>query len=400
MAKKNKQRNRPQDDQQDPNAVGTQDDTVEDTEEGEEEEVQPQQAAPQTEVKKEEHQPTPEERARATYDLPSDWTDAAINKWIDNADHVTIRTERGNFVYDPTRTERDVTRWSMGEVSDWIEGKLSVDLPDASADLLVQRYADRNGSERTKGWGRVEWVNFVDTGVEPIRDESGYLVDSSLRDRSDVSTLDKEELEALLRGSIVITPSKHNDVVAVAKKVLHLPSSVTTFEEAQKAFANHQVESNDQPTLPGLTKVDQENIEHALNEYYEAVKPGKEVTDQAGLQAQIRLDALFAYCRTIEGQGFVSAMNTVADFVGKHRDGLFSDTYAFRFIHLLNGTAVNVRAHVATITGLTIISGSNPGKIKQHDLRYLFSGLSEENAGRMTDYFKVRGAELASQRRS
>ena len=323
-------------------------------------------------------------KARAAYWLPSTWTDAQVKDWYNTADHNELRTDRGNWIYDPTRNSRPVVQWEFGEIEDWVEGRLALTTNDENVQAsIIARYVDR--LQLSKEWTDSQVLAYVRTGEKPATTQDGILLVSKERATRKAENWTEAELVAWVNGQIASTDKATDACLAhEVKRRFDLPEAASTVEEikaAQKQGLRRAVYTS---TPNGLTPEIASAIQDELNYYYEAVCPGKWVNETSGLQAQNRLDSLFSYVGRLEGIQFVAGMDMIRDFVQQYRYTLFSDDYAFRFVHLLPR---NTRKHNALVTAFQIITSTTPNFIRQQDLLFSFD---DPKAEMYRDYFLSR----------
>lgn len=353
MAKKNRNRNRnngqPDVDQNDQDTgvdeEGTEDETGEEgTEVTQESEAntQPVEVQPVAESEQPQAAPAPAEepaatedprahiqRGRDAYGLPGEWTDSQVEEWLNHGRHDNAKTSRGNFVFDPTRTERDATTWRQGEILDYHEGALDAsNVLSGTEKVVIDRLLSRQNVKGSEDWTFEEKSRFLKEGVAP-------------------------------------TPKAPEVPVA----------PVTTITPPQ-----------------GLPVSNFETIKAELENYYEAVKPGKAESENSGQTAQLQLDATFQYALNLGGEQFAAAFDVIRDFFAAHKD-LFDATHAFRYTHTLEGTGVSKNAHDRILTYFLTLIGPNPRAVLQFDTQFAFNDLDEEKRQLLVAYFESRGEE-------
>lgn len=145
--------------------------------------------------------------------------------------------------------------------------------------------------------------------------------------------------------------------------------------------------SPNEKKVNSLSALNTAYIDDILTQYTETVKIGRPITDHTGGIAQRRLDTLFQYAFKMEGYAMVEALNRIKDFINEHREGLFSPSYAYRFVHELPGGPKVQKLHVNIIELLSLKGAKQNAKLKQMDVRSMLAGIKEAKKEQLIEYF-------------
>lgn len=306
----------------------------------------------------------------ASQGIPATWTIETVQTWINLGGPKAGRTTNGTFVIDPTRMmpvganswtfdgvggERPIASWSLGEVEDAFALKLH-GVSEDHFDLLVKQL--RHLTDVPTAWSTREVIDNVTQQIIPRKASNGAWINDVTRANRPATDWTSQELEAWALGELKTPPLQSDVKLAMElnkrfdlKCLTQAPADVIRlFKQSRDPRIKPSSTPAPQPTvavtqtaealavdtaqeLPqGLTAMNLGFIEGSLQRYYDVVAPGKSLTVGTGEKAQRQLDTLFRYILQLEdAKGFKSAMDIVREFVRKHRDGLFSATYVFRF---------------------------------------------------------------------
>lgn len=326
-------------------------------------------------------------KARTDNSLPAEWTDDQVLDWLSIANLKETRTDRGNWIYDPTRATRDPSTWVYGEIADWVEGRLygSTTESDLTA-AVVSRYRERELLNKT--WTPEEVLTYVRYGQAPTLTANGNPIYSEVREGKKAVEWTNSELEDWANGSITQTPTASDQQIALELKTRYnLPAECTSVFEIRTAYREGRRNDTIEKTKDGLTEMNERSIKSTLDEYKAKVAPGIPVTEAVGVRAQESLDRLFGYVLNLQGDAFIGGMDMLRDFIKENRSGLFDETYAFRFTPLMHMSQGAIRGHSAIITGFCIITGPNPQFIKAQDWLFNLSDLSDMHRNKLIEYF-------------
>lgn len=343
---------------------------------------------------------TPEEvlaaSIRATNYLPTEWSVAQVLAW-DEAAKLTpeapLKTEADNWVNDPTRGERKYVDWSTSELLDQIRGLLNpAELTDGATKALITTLRGRDvGIELA--WSVAEAVAFIAQGVTPPRTAAGLWVKDEVRDTKKAEQWTEAELDAWAKGEIghgVKATDKYLSSETRKRFLLDANNNTPVAEvkaKYLKKFEASEILGVDE--TEGLTSVNEQYIKSALAEYAKKVGPNTPVTDASGGKAQAKLDTVFQYVMGLEGQAFVAGMTVLRDFFTENRNGVFEQTYMFRFTdHNMGLPVAKVKRHKDFLELLQVATHENPQLINQLDIRVFLVEQTDRNAERLLDYFK------------
>uniref|UniRef100_A0AB39CD17 Virion structural protein n=1 Tax=Pseudomonas phage RVTF4 TaxID=3236931 RepID=A0AB39CD17_9VIRU len=366
-----------------------------------------------------ERDPHAEEKARYYADLrvkhliPDNWSDAAIDKWVELEGYNHGMTDRGNFVVDPTRFgEKGLDTYTTTELLDAIQGKLYDDYSDVEANIATI-YRQREPVDAA--WSSRDLIDFLQQGLEPIKVSTGAWKNDVTRARRMAQDWTTQELQAWVKGEITtggettdqkvaievnkrfdlgvvqVTPADirrvyeklHNNAV----KIVGVPKTADTPTNLQPEPAPVAEPATVIPQ--GLTAMNAAYLKTQTERYATACKPGRPITAEAGAKEQRELDNLFRYILKIEDPaGFGNAMGFIRDFFKKNRDGLFDPQYAFRFTGTLRTEGAIQETHVNLLNILQVYTDDNKAARKQIDLPYLLSKFPAERQAWLLEFFQ------------
>lgn len=346
-------------------------------------------------VEQKENQMSEVEAARQAYGIPDTWTDAQVQEWITYADKVTIRTQSGSWVYDPTRPSRPVDTWASSEIEDFVKGFLvGSDTQSNLQDAVVKRYVEKQNLNTT--WTTQQIVTYVRTGVAPELTTRGNPLDSKERDIKPSSKWTDSELEDWVDDAIKSSTVASDDVLALEVKYrFNLPDEANTVYEVKAAKLRGLKKTTVKAVPEGITSQQIQNINDDLGLYYERTKPSKIVSDTEAQAAQVGLDRVFSYALTFKGAAFVAAMDVIYDFIKNHLTDVFSDDYAFRFSRFVSGSQKLRQRHINLISAFQIVAGNNPQFIMRQDMLTQFVAY-EDDASRLAEYFTGKARQNIS----
>lgn len=335
---------------------------------------------------------------RELYNLPTEWSDENVIALME-AGIEPKRTDRGNWVVDPTRGPIDTL--SDSELKDAIDNQLGEIKKEQLPELLKEVRNRLKDTPEIDRWTDTAVKAYWMFNTVPATTKEGLLIEDQLRDRKDAGSYSNKELEAWSNGEIE-PGSKTTDAelaVELARRFKLQPKSMGPGDviAAYKASKEPKVEIQpaakttavETPKQEGLSDMNLSFIEATLNQYLERCAPMKPITMEQGIQAQKSLDVLFRYVINLKDpQGFRSGMDHLRVFISKHRDGLFSDTYAYRFTGGLSD-AGNIReSHIQLIELFRVYTNPIKETRKQIHLPSMIKHFAQDRQGIITEYFK------------
>lgn len=390
------------------------------------------------------------DKLRSDYDIPAEWSDENVIDWFNNDGIAKGKTELGNFVFDPTRRHRPYDEWSDNELIDAANHRLDGvvnDIADIADDILTKRnmvdepteeviesvvdedtlkQSIRNSEDSFEheelvkqlrihssdiplAWSTQEVVDFIKQGITPPKTLRGSWVNSVIRDNSppsDWSTAELEDwAEGLIKNSNLIKDFK---VAIELRDRLFLPTTsqdIDIIVEQWRVFSgkdvikptgdvkilNNESSSNEPVLRKGMTKMNQVFIESRLEQFATGAKPGDYITIERGGEAQKRLDDVFNYVMTIEDiEGFKSGMDMIFDFVKKHRNTLFSESNALRFVATLPTQNNRQEAHINLLTLFCLFTSDVSDALYQVDINYLARLIPEGKRQLVMHFFRQK----------
>lgn len=344
--------------------------------------------------------PTPEQlhvaALRETHSLPAAWTDAQVLAWDEvsaaNPDQA-LQTEAGNWVNDPTRVDRKYVDWATSELLDQVCGRLNpAELSDGATKALVSVLRKRDGVVVNDAWSAAEVVGFLRYDQPPAQTEAGVWINDEVRDTKKAEQWTNDELDAWGRGQIKHGIKASDKFLAIELRKRFLLDATNAMTPAEvKAIYLKKFEASEilgVEETEGLTEVNAAYITSSLEEYKKKVGPNTPVSDTEGAKAQVKLDTVFQYVMGLEGPAFVAGMTALRDFFAENREGLFEQTYLFRFPHLMALPAGKIKRHKDFLELLQVATHENPQLMSQIDIRAYLTAQTEQNAERLIDYFK------------
>ena len=137
---------------------------------------------------------------------------------------------------------------------------------------------------------------------------------------------------------------------------------------------------------PAAVPMDQ-HLARALEDYTEAMRPGKPITAENGAREQLKLWRAIQGVLTKNGSEFVKGWSDLLAYVAKHkrqdngRDGVFGERYIYRFfdnVRLSSGERRNFERMLNLIL-TTADPRSRQLTLKQVDLKSTLAGMADEN---------------------
>lgn len=333
------------------------------------------------------------EAAREIYPFLNEWSEQQVEEWIAyNADKRSpyVNPQSEVLVYDPTRKDRPVGEWSTEELRALIKGQLHrVERRDEHIEEFRRR------ESVVDAWSNHEVVEYYQKGIEPRKAGTGVWVRDRTRDQRAPNSWSNAELEAWAMGEI--KPHSQADSVQLAqvlKERLSLPNAGNDVDSILASYKKSRqretaVATAQMSTANGaLTPMNEAYISDTLKRYINEVKPGRAVSETAGGRAQRILDGVFAYTLKLEGAKLKAGLDLIRRHIKENRDGAFSSSYAFRFVHLLKGDAVSRRRHTNFIRLFQICTDDNKGRRQQTDIPSMLADHPESIRPMLIDYFQ------------
>ena len=331
---------------------------------------------------------------RESYDLPKEWTDEQVATIVESGIEPK-KTDRGNWVTDPTRTTVD--HLTDSELKDAIDNRITEFGKDQRADVL-EEIKKRVNQPR---WFDQDVLDYFMFGKEQEATASGVLVKDKIRDTYDAGSYSDAELDAWTKGEIEAGSGTTDAELAVEinrrfklnSKSLGVSDVIEAYQDFKEPKAPIvqpiKQKTEETPKVEGLTKMNLSFIEGTLNQYFERCAPSKPITMEQGTQCQKALDVLFRYVINLaDPKGFASAMDHIRLFIAKHRDGLFSDTYAYRFTGGLSDANNQRESHIQLIELFRVYTNPLKEARKQIHLPVMIANFPPERQAIITEYFK------------
>lgn len=346
------------------------------------------------------------DESREVNGIPDTWTDDQLRKWLDQPvdESRGITTENGHFRNDPTRAQRKPNDWDTSELEDFLHGELD-GISSKRHHELINEYRRRESLE--PAWSDREVLDVFRKGITPEQTSSGVWVNDRTRPGRSVQQWTDAELDAWTQGEIkAVGKATDNKLAAELRRRFSLETEDVTVDGTIKAYTQRNAVEDTQPTpkeekpvekpveasaptTGALTEMNLSFIDGVLDRYVEAVKPSSQVGEAEGGKAQRDLDNLFNYVLRLEGPALPEGLDMIKKRIVKEREGVFSPSNAYRFIHLLKGDRKAQQRHVNLIELFLIVTDRNAvAKRKQIDIRHMLSGFSPNVSDKLTDYFQ------------
>lgn len=336
------------------------------------------------------------------YDLPESWTQEQAEQWVArvNVDEPT-RKDDGVFYFDPTRAGKAVQDWCTEELLAYLKGEL-VDVGQGKRAQLIREYARREPLEAA--WSDEEVLAYHREGVVPPKTSSGVWERDVTRRTRKAADWTDAELDAWAKGEIqavgVVTdahlakelhqrfrlPGYDDSVATVIKRYTH--QVATPVAEPIPAPTVHAKTAPPPPVAVGaLTAANVGFIDGTLAQYAKVMAPGRPISEDTGGAQQRALENLFVYVLRLEGQALLEALERIKHFIHQHREGVFSPSYAYRFVHLLKGERRNQHRHVNLIELFLVVTHPLTAKRQQVDVRLMLAGVPTDKQEALVEYF-------------
>lgn len=316
------------------------------------------------------------------------------------------KTESGVVINDPQRAQKKLADWETAELTAYLKGELE-NVPKNLQSGIVKEY--RRRVELPEAWSEQEVLNYFRQDILPEKTESGLWVNDVTRANRAPADWSNEELEAWVHNEI--KPVGKANAGKLAHEVVNrfeLSASPNDINKVRAEF-DHKFaqeteddESTEQatpepakPTAPkvaepvgALTAMNVSFIDTTLENYVRAVSPNAQVGEEEGGKAQRSLESLFQYVLRLEGKALKDGLNRVNAFINKHRDGVFSPSNAYRFVHHLKGNPKHQVQHVNMIELFLMTGDANQARRQQVDMRHMLKDLPNAKIEILVDYFK------------
>lgn len=368
-----------------------------------------------TDIRTQSDEPEPEETVAFDYaafslkhDIPEYWTQDHIDQWIVVNGYNSGKTERGNFVVDPTRWLRGIGDWPLTELLDGFESKLS-DVDEGRFGEMAIAY--RRLVVVDAAWSSQDLIDYLVQKLEPAKTSNGAWRNDVTRVKRSAVDWSTQELIAWALGEIraaglatELTVSQElnkrldlgvisnnpKDVITVYKR---LQSKDVIIVGEQPTAPTPTVPDTDEPVvepiLPGLTNMNAAYLKTQTERYLKACAPGTPITLEKGTIEQRQLDNLFRYILKLEDPvAFGSALTYFRDFYAKHRLGLFEPTYASRFTGTLRTDGYLQETHVNLLEIFYVYTDPNKAARKQIDLPFLLRNFPVEKQSLLLEFFQ------------
>lgn len=350
---------------------------------------------------------------RSRYTIPLTWSDAGIDDWVAKEGYNLGLTERGNFVYDPTRfSERALETYTTDELLDAIQGKLSDNYADSETNIAAL-YRQREPVD--PAWSARDLIDWLVQELEPQKTSTGAWKNDVTRARRLAQDWTTQELTAWAKGELQAVGETTDIKLAIElNKRLDLGVITPTIEDVKRVYEkslNNAVKIVGQPTtadtptnlqpepapvaeptiaIPqGLTAMNAAYLKTQTDRYAKACAPGRPITPEVGAKEQKELDNLFRYVLKIDDPaGFGSAMIYIRDFFAANREGLFDPQYAFRFTGSLRVDGNVQETHVNLLNILQVYTDPNKSARKQIDLPFLLRKFPTERQEWLLEFFQ------------
>lgn len=328
------------------------------------------------------------QQLRDKYKLPKEWSDSAVTAWGEYAPKEgAVVTQRGNYVYDPTRDMSNPNSWPYTAIQDWMDGLFPDS--DVTSPILVKvtrRFASR--SRLNEEWTPEQVLAYHREGVKPPTTANGNLLKSAVRDRKNATKWSDSELEDWVKGELSSNAVASDQQLAeVTRERFKLIFEAKTPEQVKDAYLNKKYRKDDDAPA-GLTATQVNTIRTELELYISRTAPNVAITGSSGARAQKGLQWVFEYILNIkDNRGFIAAMDIYLEYVAKYRHANFEETYALRFI----GDIVNPNKqqwHFGMVHCAMVVTSSRPRTLLVTDISLNFVSLDARNANRLVDYFK------------
>lgn len=348
--------------------------------------------------------------AREAFDIPEGWTDNQLLQWLNKPvdDKRGVKTETGIFRHDPTRAQRKPNAWPTEELLAALKGELD-DVSGKRMAELIAEYRRRETLEAA--WSDQQVLDYFRKGITPEKTSYGAWVYDRTRPQRQAHEWTTEELLSWAEGELKASGKANDTKLAMELKKRHSLKTVDNSVEEILAAYNYQFSDNTEddsspvheqktpqlyvhaeptPTYNGaLTDMNLSFIDGVLDRYVATVATNSIVGDAAGGKAQRELDNLFSYVTRLDGPAMADALDKIKTRIIKERNGVFSPSNAYRFVHLLKGDRKHQQRHVNLIELFLIVTDRNASsRRKQVDIRHMLSGFSPSVTERLADYFQ------------
>jgi len=347
-------------------------------------------------------------QAREAFDIPEAWTDNQLKQWLNQpvGDKRGVQTEAGIFRHDPTRAQRKPNAWPTEELLAALKGELD-DVSGKRMAELIAEYRRRETLEAA--WSDQQVLDYFRKDITPEKTSYGAWVYDRTRQQRQAQEWTTEELLSWAEGELKASGKANDTKLALELKKRHSLKTEDNSVEAILAAYNHQFGDTEEdtttpeaeqevpqqraqptPTHNGaLTEMNLSFIDGVLDRYTDAVATNSIVGDATGGKAQRELDNLFSYVTRLDGPAMAEALDKIKQRIIKERNGVFSPSNAYRFVHLLKGDRKHQQRHVNLIELFLIVTDRNASsRRKQVDIRHMLSGFSPAVTERLADYFQ------------
>ena len=155
---------------------------------------------------------------------------------------------------------------------------------------------------------------------------------------------------------------------------------------------NHLSAMETLAALPPAARINFETHQQRLQDYIDKMAPGKPVSTQDGIAAQMGLWNLIKLMLTRESNEFVLHYGYLLNTIREHRRGVFSERHLYRFFEHLKMSAED-RTNFTRLLNL-MVTTCDPSMrqlaMRQVDLRTALSGLrSESQRQRVAAFYEL-----------
>jgi hypothetical protein len=350
---------------------------------------------------------------RATLGLPEDWTDDEVKAYLAADGVLHGVTRHGNRVVDPSRARRELTK---DELIDALNGDFAEYDETHHTDLVTQL---RQVEIVPAAWNTRSVVEYVRMGIVPPQAAPDVWVEDLTRLTRPAEDWTDAELTAWLANSIVSPEGAVATVQKLAVEVVRrFDYKCDASPEAVKAHYVKLTSAPQPSTLPteprakatapaakavvapvesigitaqtyeGLSNMNLTYIQTLLDFYASTCGVNHPVSFDTGVKAQRKLDDVLRYVINIEDpKGFVSGMSILLDFVAKHRGGMFSHTYIYRFTGGLRVEGQVQESHIQLLELFHIFTDPNKLVRTQCDIAAYVSKLPHARQAFVIEYF-------------